>query len=123
MQASGQGPRSVSNSTRQHSPVQTPQQIRPSNQRSQHTIPPRLSQSVSDTQVSHESIEILLTAASDEAEEDETVIPDTPPSLQDSCPDQDMARLARVLGGVELNGNPDLQHHLAQVLRLMRASQ
>ena len=51
-----------------------------------------------------------------------TVVPDTPVSSQDV--DMlgglgEMDRLSQVMGRVGLSGNPDLQHHLAEIMRLM----
>ena len=57
-----------------------------------------------------------------------TVVPDTPVASQDvdmdPCPDAgvgEMDRLSRVLSAVQLSSNANLQHHLAEIMRLVRA--
>ena len=48
-----------------------------------------------------------------------TVVPDTPDASQ-GVNMGEMDRLSQVLDRVELSGDPALQHHLAEILSLMR---
>ncbi len=52
-----------------------------------------------------------------------TVVPDTPVTSQDidmGAEMGEMDRLSQVLGRVELSGNADLQHHMSEILRMLR---